>query len=1562
MTSAEQEDKLVGYLKRVTADLQRTRKRLEQVEAGAHEPIAVVSMGCRYPGGVRSPEDLWRLVDEGVDAVGDLPTDRGWETGPRYDPDPDRIGTFYARQGGFLDDAADFDAAFFGISPRDALAIDPQQRLLLELAWETVERAGIDPLSLRGSRTGVFAGVMYSDYAARLIASPPAGFEGLLGNGSAPSVASGRVAYTLGLEGPAISVDTACSSSLVSLHLAAQALRRGECELALAGGVTVMATPTTFVEFSRQRGLAPDGRCKPFAAAADGTGWSEGAGLLLLEKLSDARRHGHPVLALIRGSAVNQDGASNGLTAPNGPSQQRVVQQALDDAGVAATDIDLIEGHGTGTALGDPIEAQALLAVYGRARPADRPAWLGAIKSNLGHTQAAAGVAGVIKVVEAIRHGVLPKTLHVDEPTPHVDWTEGEVRLLTAARPWPEGERPRRGAVSSFGISGTNAHLVLEQAPPTATATATPTATPAEPSPETPATQAAASRPVPLPLSARSDAALRDQARHLARHLADDALLDEGAPEAGRYRLRQVAYSLATTRSDFEHRAVVVAETGPELRRALDDLARGETGTTVVRSVARAGRVAFLFAGQGAQRPGMGRELHAAHPVFAAALDEVAGHFDGRLERPLKDVMFADPGTPDAALLDGTGYTQPALFALEVALFRLVESAGVVPDLLLGHSVGEIAAAHVAGYLSLPDACRLVAARAGLMASLPSGGAMAAVQAGEKEVVESLPEGVVVAAVNSPTSTVVSGGEETVDAVVREWRSRSVKAVRLTVSHAFHSPLMDPVLAQFRAVAEDLTYGPPRIPVISNLTGDVAGDRMRDPDYWVRQLREAVRFHDGVTTLDAEGVTAFLELGPDATLATLAGAALGGGPRVFAPTLRERRPEARSLLTGLARLHTHGVPVAWPALIGDPPPHPVALPTYPFQRRRYWLDPVEPAGALDPHPVTGAGSSQVTAEQHFWWAIEVGDTAGLDAVLPLDPAAKAALWGVMPALALFLRGLGWRFRIGWQPLPRSAEPVLSGLWLVLVGDGPGEPEVVAALTAHGARVVEVPVGGDDLTARLRAVSAGAVGVLSLATLGADPGTDPDPGTDADLDTDADADADTVAGRTAALVTALAEAGVDAPLWIATRGAVDATGPDPVADPARSPVQSLVWGLAHGLATARPAPLRLVDLPERLDAAAASTLVRALTAPPGEDRLAVRANGLLAPRLLADGARAERLWKPRGTILVTDGTTGPGVHAARWLARNGAEHLVLTHRPGVTPGDLRLPVPVPVTVLEWDGASPTAGPDLAAVAETRPEPLTGIVHAPAGLDPAGLDLARERRAGDHLDRLGRRAGVSAFVVLSPGTETFGGNDVAASGLQAWLEGLIARRRQDGQPGLAVIWAERRTAEGLRPLPGAAAITVLADALTENRTGVVVADPDWETFAPAYAARRGRGFLAALPAATDRLAPAEEGDEELRRRLATSSGEERERLLVDVVLGHTAAVLGHDSAAGIEPDRTFADLGFSSFVALELSNRLRAVGLAVEPVAVYDHPTPAALARHADSSLTSSTSLTSSALNA
>jgi acyl transferase domain-containing protein/NADPH:quinone reductase-like Zn-dependent oxidoreductase/acyl carrier protein len=925
MATGEKADtgQVVEALRESLKASERLRSENERLRARQSEPVAIIGMSCRYPGGVRTPDDLWKLVADGVDAISEFPSNRGWGGAEDlFHPDPDHPRTTYAHEAGFLRDADEFDAPFFSIGPREALAMDPQQRVLLEGAWEAIENAGINPATLKGSRTGVFTGIAATDYG--LYIEAPEELEGHLLTGTTTSVASGRISYTLGLEGPTMSIDTACSSSLVALHLACQALRQGECSLALAGGATVFATPTVFFSFSRQRGLSPDGRCKSFAASADGVGWSEGVGLLALERLSDAERNGHAVLAVIRGSATNQDGASNGLSSPNGPAQERVIRQALANSGLEPGDVDVVEAHGTGTVLGDPIEVQALLSTYGQERR-DGPLYLGSLKSNIGHSVAAAGVGGLIKMVLAMREETLPATLHIDRPTPQVDWSTGEVELLTEPRPWLPGERPRRAGISSFGISGTNSHVIIEEAP--------------APGPAAPVVGTseilAPPATLPFPVSAKSEEALRGQAQRLHSQLLEQPELEP----------LDLAFSLAETRTHFEQRAVVLAADRDGLLQGLDLLRAGGSGASIVRGEAGEGKTALLFSGQGAQRAGMGHELYAAFPAFAAALDAACTELDPHLQRPLQEVMFAVEGTPEAALLDATEFAQPALFALEVALFRLVESLGVKADLLIGHSIGEIAAAHAAGVFSLADAATLVAARGRLMGALPEGGAMLAVEASEGELAATLGDldgTAEIAAVNGPWATVASGEATAIAQLEEVWCEQGRKATRLRVSHAFHSPLMEPMLEEFGAVAADLEFALPRIPVVSNLSGEVADAELAEPGYWVRHVREAVRFEDGVTALVAAGVSSFLELGPDGTLAAMARLCLakeGSAEQALAiPALRARRSEVETLIGFLAAAHCQGVELDLELFFKGRGGHAVALPTYAFQRQSYWLE------------------------------------------------------------------------------------------------------------------------------------------------------------------------------------------------------------------------------------------------------------------------------------------------------------------------------------------------------------------------------------------------------------------------------------------------------------------------------------------------------------------------------------------------------------------------------------------------------------------------------------------------
>ncbi len=1506
---------LSAYLR--TELLGEAEEASAMVARNTDEPIAIVGMSCRFPGGVRNPDELWALLAEGRDAVSEFPADRGWDTDALYDPDPDHAGTTYVREGGFLTGADQFDAEFFGISPREALAMDPQQRLLLEASWEALEQAGIDPLSVRGAPVGVFAGTNGQDYTAALHFGEES-VDGYLATGSAGSVLSGRIAYELGLEGPAMTVDTACSSSLVALHLAAQSLRAGECSLALAGGVTVMSTPGLFVEFSRQRGLAKDGRCKAFADEADGTGWGEGVGVVLVERLSDARRNGHPVLALVRGSAVNQDGASNGLTAPNGPSQQRVIRAALANAGLTPSEVDAIEAHGTGTTLGDPIEAQALLATYGRDRSADEPLWLGSIKSNIGHTQAAAGVAGIIKMVLSLRHGVLPATLHVGEPSRHVDWDSGAVSLLTEPRPWPERDGPRRAGISSFGVSGTNAHIIVEQVPERPNVALVASDAPKGPLVASDAPKATLGRSVPWVLSGRSAAAVRDRAAALAEVPGSVA---------------EIAWSLVTTRSTFEHRAVI-----------LDD--HRELTATVTGTAGAAGETVFVFPGQGAQWVGMAVDL-LDEPVFARRIAECADALAPHVDWSLTDALS------DAAALERVDVVQPVSWAVMVSLAALWRSHGVEPDAVAGHSQGEIAAAVVAGGLSLEDGAKVVALRSkAIAAGLAGQGSMASIALDAGRIADVLPEGVAIAAYNSPASTVVCGDPSAVDDLIARCAEQDIRARRIPVDYASHSGYVEGIRDELHEVLAGLSPRTGDIPFYSAVTAEPVDTATLDAGYWYRNLREPVRFLDTTQALIERGHRFFVEVSPHPVLLSAIQETLDDTPGVVVGTLRRGEGGPRRFLTSVAELWTQGRDVDWRTFL--PETRTVGLPTYPFQHRRFWPKAAQPVAATgDP------------VDDRFWEAVEREDLASVAGTLAVAPEP---LGDILPALASWRRTRlekstvdGWRYRITWKPLATEQKP-LQGTWLVVTPEGSDHPWIEAARQAvEGATVVPITVGATDRAAlgkRLVEVAGEPVdGVLSLLAL--------DPADDAVLPRGV--------ANTLLLTQALGDAGIAAPLWLATAGAVTTGRGDTVTDAA----QSQVWGLGRVIGLEHADRWGgLVDLPGTTGEGDRQRLAGILAAAGDEDQVAVRASGVLTRRLvpapLGDGAPA-RDWRPEGTVLITGGTGAVGAHVARWLAGRGARRLVLTSRRGeAAPGAAELreelaALGATTTIAACDVADRAA---LKTLLDELGEPVRAVFHAAGIVQGTALDdteltefaevVAAKVAGATHLDEL--LDDVDAFVLFSSNAGVWGsGGQGAYAAGNAFLDALAQRRRARGLTATSVAWGawqgagmagdndaeEHLRRRGVGAMPPERALLALGQAMDRDETVLTVADVDWERFVRGFTAARPRPLLDDLPAVRRALearpAEAESTPADFASRLTGLPPVEQERVVLDHVRDAIARVLGHAGAEEIDANRPFKEIGFDSLTAVELRNRLRAAtGLKLPATLVFDHPTPSALA--------------------
>ncbi|OLE20068.1 MAG: hypothetical protein AUG49_26140 [Catenulispora sp. 13_1_20CM_3_70_7] len=1328
-------DRMVEALRTSLSENERLRRQNRQLAAASAEPIAIIAMACRYPGGAQSPEALWQLVAEGRDAISALPVDRGWDldliAGPPPGAPDAATGTGTATgtsatdpidatgpasvttppQGGFVYEAGHFDAGFFGISPREALAMDPQQRLLLETSWEVFERAGIDPATLKGSRTGVYAGASHSGYGdgAREL---PDGVAAYSVTGISSSVLSGRLAYTYGFEGPAVTVDTACSSSLVALHLAVQALRAGECTLALAGGAAVMSNPAPFLGFSGVGVMAADSRCKAFAAAADGTGFAEGVGMLLVERLSDAERLGHRVLAVVRGTAVNSDGASSGLTAPNGPSQQRVIQAALANARLAAADVDAVEAHGTGTVLGDPIEAQALLAAYGRGRPAGRPLRLGSVKSNIGHTQAAAGVAGVIKMVMALGNEVLPRTLHVDAPSPLVDWSSGGVRVLTEEQPWPRGEQPRRAAVSAFGISGTNAHVILEEAP-----AGRDRGTDAQPA-EHPPPALGISGPVPWVISGRGDAGLRAQAARLAEHVRAHPDLDP----------RTVGLSLAVTRAAHDHRGAVVAADRDELLAGLDAVAAGEPAAKAVTGIAEARRRAvFVCPGQGSQWPGMAAGLLGASPVFAAAIADCDTALAPYLEWTVGDVLRETPGAPG---LDRLDVLQPVLWAVAVSLAALWRSFGVEPAAVVGHSQGEVAAAHIAGALTLEDSARLAALRCRALLPLADWSGLLSVALSAADVEARIAAHgwrVTVAAVNGPTATTLAGENDALDEVQQACAAEDIRNRRVPAAVASHSAYIEAIRDDVLETLADITPRSSAIPFYSTVTGAPLDTAELDAEYWYRNLRHPVLFDSTVRRLLDDGFGLFVEASAHPVLTGGIAEIIGQteAPAAAVGSLRRDDGGPDRFTASLAQAWTYGAPVDWRAAFPAGTAR-VDLPTYAFQRRRYWI---ETSRVAAPDTAGAPATAAADGEAAFWAAVDAEDPAALADTLALPADDLSPL---LPALAAWRRREqrrslidSWRYRIAWKPITPAGPATLRGTWLVVAPEN-GDPEILhayrQALAVHGAEVLAVAAdparsGRDGLAGLLRAAvpdGTALAGVLSLLALDETPHPR-HPALPAGLD------------GTVALVQALLDSGLGGPLWCVTGGAVAAARHEYAA----SPVQAQVWGLGRIVALEQPGLWGgLIDMPAAADDRARAHLAAVLADPSGEDQLAVRPWGVFARRL----GRHRRARRARRPLARRPRRRAPRAHQPARPAGPGRRRTrSRTHRTRCPGDDRRLRSRRPRRGRRGTGRHPRAVPAHRRAARRRSRPRR---------DRRPADDRRPGRDGRRQGRRGRASGRAA----------------------------------------------------------------------------------------------------------------------------------------------------------------------------------------------------------------------------
>lgn len=1564
-------------LKQAFLKLEEMQSKLEAMERRQTEPIAIIGMACRFPGGANDPESFWQLCKSGVDAIQEVPSDR-WDLNTYYHPAPETPGKIYTRRGGFLEQVDEFDASFFGLAPREVVSLDPQQRLLLEVSWEALENAAQAPDRLSGSSSGVFVGINSDDYKQlHLTSGEVSDLNAYTFTGNTSSVAAGRLSYFLGLQGPTLSVDTACSSSLVAVHLAIMSLRAGECRLALAGGVNLMLSEHLNIVLCRMQALSADGCCKTFDAGADGYGRGEGCGVVVLKRLRDAVADNDNILALIRGTAINHDGKSSGLTVPNGLAQQRLISAALANAKVEPTQVSYVEVHGTGTALGDPIEVEALAAVLGKGRRSHQPLALGSVKTNIGHLEAAAGIAGLIKVVLAMQHGELSPHLHLKKLNPAISWEELPVVIPTELTSWPSADRQRRLAgVSSFGMSGTNAHVVLEEAGEQGSTRA------GEPS--------IVERSLHiLTLSAKDEVALKELAERYAHHLANHSSES----------LANVCFTANTGRSHFSHRLAVVADSLSSLRQQLEASVVSELSSVATEKRHKT-KVAFLFTGQGSQYIGMGRELYETQPTFRKALERCDELLRPYLKQPLLSVLYPEPEA--SSPLDETAYTQPALFAIEYALFQLWQSWGIEPSIVMGHSVGEYVAATLAGVFSLEDGLKLIAERGRLMQALPTDGEMAAVFADEERVaavVAPYDGEISIAAINGPENISISGKREAVQAVLRELEAKGIETRRLKVSHAFHSPLMEPIqdtfeqiaAKVFEKIATEVKYSSPNIALISNMTGQlVTGKEIACARYWGQHIREAVKFSASMQTLHEQGYEIFVEIGPSPVLLGMGRQCSPDNTGVWLPSLRKGHSDWQTALNSLGALYRCGVEVDWSGFDRDYPRRRLQLPTYPFQRSRYWLE---------------------SAEQENRAALlqETNKT--------LQPVND------------------WLYEVEWQlkshELPESAlesiQPGQNGSWLIFADRG-GIGSALATLleergetcfivfpgeaydTSEGRDWQINPVQPEDFERLLKEIRSTEKlpcrGVVHLWSLESTPVEE--------ITGDFLQNAQSLScGSVLHLVQALARAEITKlpRMWLVTQGVqpiqvdlADSFSEKPILSQQNLPVQTSslavaqapVLGLGQAIALEHPELWGgLVDLAPENSESAAAMLLEELWQPEVETQVAFRRGQRYVPRLVrCEGhTLVESLsLKSDGTYLIT-GTLGSwGLHLAKWMVDRGARHLVLLEH-----GDTFHNTSTHLSELEKAGVQVVvAQVDISQKVELRRvldditeslPPLAGVIHVEDVIDDGVLQQQDWERFAEFLNpkiaaawnlhALTQDMPLDFFVLFSSVVSLIGsfaqGNYAAAN---AFLDALAHERRSRELPVLCVNWGpwtgtdimaalgrlgeQRWTATGVSLIAPGQGLQVLEQLLSQVSPQIAVLPVNWSQFFDKFqgATLPLLSLMASETQSTkDAKSPSNYQQPELLKRLEETPPNQRQAVLVAHIQSNVVKVLGLDPSRSPEPLVGFFEMGLDSLMAIDLKNLLQtSLGQNIRSTLTFEYPNIEVLAENLLSEVLSLNSLT------